>query len=143
MLYPFSAFPRRDPLEMMRRMSSDLDRGFLGTRATRGFPAVNIWEGPDAAAVTAELPGVDPEDIDISVKENLLSLSGERKPPAADENVIWHRRERGFGEFSRSIGLPFRVDPENVEARFENGVLQIVLHRHEEDKPRRIEVKAA
>jgi HSP20 family protein len=143
MLYPASTFLRRDPFEVMRRMTEDFDRMQYGAPRSRGYPAVNVWQGTDAAAVTAELPGVEPENIEISLKDNVLSLSGERKPPAFSDEVVWHQRERAFGKFSRAVRLPFAVDPEKVEARAENGVLQIMLHRREEDKPRRIKVKAA
>lgn len=133
-----------DPYALMRRLQQDLGRSFQPMQpvAGRGFPAVNIWQGPDSTAVTAELPGVDPADIDIQVKEDLLTIAGERKAPGEDGQT-WHRRERAFGRFSRVVRLPYRVDPAKVEARLENGVLQIELHRPDEDRPRRIEIKAA
>lgn len=143
MLYPASTFLRHHPFAMMRRLSDEFDRGVFGTRGARGYPAVNIWQGPEAAAVTAELPGVEAGDIAIAVKDSVLTLSGERKRPETDERTVWHLQERSFGTFSRSIRLPFPVDPDKVEARLDNGVLQIVVHRREEDKPRRIEVKSA
>jgi HSP20 family protein len=136
-----------DPFALMRRLQQDLHRSWQPVQAAvpgtgRGFPAVNIWQGTDSTAVTAELPGVEPADIDIQVKEDLLTISGERKAPAEDGQT-WHRRERGYGRFSRVIRLPYRVEPNKVEARFESGVLQVELHRPDEDKPRRIEIKAA
>jgi HSP20 family protein len=130
-----------DPFALMRRLQQDLNRSWEPV-ASRGFPAVNIWQGADSTAVTAELPGVEPADIDIQVKQDLLTIAGERRAPQSDGQT-WHRRERGFGRFSRVIRLPYRVDPDKVEARFENGVLQVELHRPDEDKPRRIEIKAA
>lgn len=137
-----------DPFALMRRLQQDLNRSWQPAQAMqpmtgRGFPAVNIWQGTDSTAVTAELPGVEPADIDIQVKQDLLTISGERKPPQGDEGATWHRRERGFGRFSRAVRLPWRADPDKVEARFEHGVLQIELHRPDEDKPRRIDIKAA
>jgi HSP20 family protein len=133
-----------DPFSMMRRLQEDLNRSWASAlpAAGRGFPSVNIWQGADSTAVTAELPGVEPADIDIQVKEDLLTIAGERKAPQ-DDGQTWHRRERGYGRFSRVVRLPFRVDPNNVDARFVNGVLQIELHRPDADKPRRIEIKAA
>ena len=104
------------------------------------FPPVNMWQGSDSAALTAELPGIDPGSIDVSVKEDLVTISGERRPPA-DENATWHRRERAYGRFSRVVQLPFRVDPDRIEARMQDGVLQIELQRPETDKPRRISIK--
>ena len=133
-----------DPFALMRRLQQDLHRSWepVQTAAGRAFPAVNVWQGTDSTAVTAELPGIDPADIDIQVKEDVLTISGARKAPAGD-GWTWHRRERSHGRFSRVVRLPYRVDPDKVEARFENGVLQIELHRPEQDKPRRIEIKAA
>ncbi|MCX7677145.1 MAG: Hsp20/alpha crystallin family protein [Alteraurantiacibacter sp.] len=140
MVYRTALYPA-DPFALMRRLSDSLDRIALGR--VRAFPAINIWQNAEAAAITAELPGVEPGDIDIEVKDNILTLSGERKPPAHPEGATWHRRERAFGRFTRAIRLPFRVDPEKVEARFADGVLRIAVARPEEDKPRRIAIKAA
>ena len=131
-----------DPFALMRRMNEELDRTWAPAAAP-GFPAVNIWQGVDSTAVTAELPGVQADDIDIQVKNDLLTISGERKSPEAREDSTWHLRERRYGRFSRAIRLPYRVDPERVAARFRDGVLELELYRPEEDKPRRIEIKAA
>ena len=152
LLYPTSAFARdaffRDPFAAMRRLHDEIDRGFapLATgyaSATTGFPAVNMWQGEHSIALTAELPGFKAEDIDISVQDDTLTISGQRSAPEIGEKAVWHLRERPFGRFARSIGLPFRVDAEKVNARFVNGVLEIELSRPEEDRPRRIEVKSA
>jgi HSP20 family protein len=131
-----------DPFALMRRLNDGLDQAWAPA-ASRGFPAVNIWQGADSTAVTAVLPGMEPGDIEIQVKEDLLAISGERKPPETGEDASWHRRERAYGRFSRAIQLPYRVDPEKVEARFRDGVLEVELHRPEEDKPRRIDIRAA
>lgn len=106
------------------------------------FPALNIWTSEDGAVVTAEIPGLAPADIDISVVNETLSLRGSRTQPQLEDGAQWHRRERMFGEFSRTIQLPFRIDSEKVEAKFTNGVLEIKLPRSEEDKPRKITVNA-
>jgi len=116
----------------------------IGAAASRQvFPAVNVWQGDEAVAITAELPGVEPSDIEISVEGDVLTLSGERKAPDVPEGATWHRNERGYGKFSRAIRLPFAVSENKVEARFENGVLRIGAGRPDEDKPRKIEIKAA
>jgi HSP20 family protein len=107
-----------------------------------GYPAVNIWEDRENVYVQAELPGLDLKDLEIYVTGgNQLSLKGSRKP-AAPEKGVWHRQERSFGDFERVLTLPFAVDPDKVEARFENGVLQVKLAKHETAKPRKINVKA-
>jgi HSP20 family protein len=142
-LSPFFGFDR-DPFATLRRLQEEVDRAATSpARAAGGFPAVNIWQGTDSAALTAELPGVDPADIDISVKEDVITITGERKAPATDDQTVWNRRERTHGRFSRVIQLPFKVDPDRVEARLQDGVLQIELHRPEADKPRRVQIKAA
>ena len=137
MLYPASRFLRRDPFALARRFRGDYAQGACG------YPAVNLWHSQDTAAITAEVPGVEPGDIDISVKDNVLAFSGERKAESPGDKAVWHQRERTSGRFSRAIRVPFNVDPEKTEARVRNGVLEVVLHRREEDKPRRIQVNAA
>jgi HSP20 family protein len=140
-LSPFLGFDR-DPFTLMRRLQDEADRASVWPSRASGFPPVNMWQGPDSAALTAELPGVDPADIDISVKDDVVTISGERKPPETDDATVWHRRERAYGRFSRVVQLPYRVDPERIEARMGDGVLQIELHRPEADKPRRIRINA-
>lgn len=157
MLYPSRAFSRdpffqdpflRDPFAAMRRLQDELDRAFAPQayaqgQIAAGFPAVNLWQGEQSVALTAELPGFKPDDIDIQVKDDALTISGERELPETGDKAVWHLRERPVGKFARTIRLPFRVDAEKVDARFVNGVLEIELVRPEEDRPRRIEVKSA
>lgn len=142
MYYP-SYIRRNDPFALMRSMMRDVDRFTPNRTAQSVFPAVNVWQGDDAIAIIAELPGVDAADIDISVKNNVLTLSGERKVPTLPEGAKWHRSERGYGKFTRSIKLPFAATDDKVEARMADGVLRVVIGRPEEDKPKKIEIKAA
>lgn len=130
-----------DPFLEMRRMQQEMNQrlGGLRTSAAQEFPPVNLWLGENSVALTAELPGIAPDDVDLTVRENTLTLKGERK--SQDETSVWHRRERPNGRFSRTIQLPFRVDPEQVEARFANGLLEVELHRPESDRPRKIQIK--
>lgn len=144
MLAPASNFFRQDPFAQFERLMRDMGRGSAGVYpGTPTFPAVNVWRNEDAIFITSELPGVELEDIAITVKDNTLTLAGERKPPEAPEGARWHLRERRYGRFSRVVKLPHAVDPDRVEARFRDGVLQVALHRPEAEKPRRIEIKAA
>lgn len=107
-----------------------------------GFPALNVWEVGEEVFVEAELPGLDLKDLEIYVTGgNQLTLKGERKPATLD-NGVWHRQERLFGPFNRSLTLPFPVNPEKVDARLENGVLCLKLTKHESARPRKIPVKA-
>ena len=134
-----------DPFAEMRRMQSEMNR--LVSNYTRGaeqreFPPVNLWLGDHSVVVTAELPGVSPDKVTINLHEDVLTLQGDRQPDSADGGTVWHRRERAYGRFSRTIQLPFRADPDRVQARFNNGILEIELPRPETDRPRRIEIRA-
>lgn len=105
------------------------------------YPPINIWEDGETLHVEAELPGLKLEDLEIYVTgNNQLTLKGERKP-ALPEKSVRHRQERGFGKFVRTLTMPFAVDANNVDARFENGVLKIKLAKHESAKARKIVVK--
>jgi len=106
------------------------------------FPALNVWEEENALFIEAELPGLDLSELEIFVTgQNQLTLKGERKSPTI-EKAIAHRQERGFGKFERTLALPFAVNAEAVEARFEDGILTVRLPKHESAKPRKIEIKA-
>lgn len=129
-----------DPLAIMRLLSQDMSRGFRPMTA-RDFPPINVWQGANSVAVTAELPGVKPADLDVEVHNDMLTISGERKSPS-HEGETRRRSERAFGRFGRLVRLPYRVDRDRVDARFRDGVLEIELHRPEEDLPRRIDVRA-
>lgn len=117
----------------------DRGRHFLGVPS---MPAMNLWEDADTLHLEAELPGLEMKDLEIYVTgQNQLTLKGERKPPVFDK-AVHHRQERGFGSFVRTISLPAVVDENNVEARFDQGVLKIRMAKHEAAKPRKIEIKA-
>jgi HSP20 family protein len=104
------------------------------------FPPVNVWEDGEQVHVEAELPGLALENLEIFVTGgDQLTLKGERKTPNPDK-ANWHRRERVFGSFHRTLTLPFHVDPDKVEARLEQGVLHVTLGKHESARPRKIPV---
>lgn len=106
------------------------------------YPLVNLWEDDDFVYAEAELPGIKLEALEIFVNgANLLTIKGERKQPAP-EKVEWHRQERGFGVFERTIELPVGVDAGKVDARLENGVLTIKMPKVPAAKPKKIPVKA-
>jgi HSP20 family protein len=133
---------RGDPLRAFRRPQFDLDRLFGGLLLSPSteFPSVNVWTGPTGAIVTAQVPGVDPESLDIAVHQDTVTLRGNRPMEDFGENAVWHRREREHGAFVRSFILPFRVDADAVQARFEQGILILDLPQPKEDQPRRIKV---
>jgi HSP20 family protein len=142
-----SEFPRLsfDPFVELRRMQSEMNRLFSGYGATaaRDFPPINIWLGENSVVVTAELPGVRGDDVSLNLQEDVLTLEGKREPKSDQANLSWQRRERAYGAFSRVVQLPFRVDPDKVQARFNNGVLEIEMERLEADRPKKIEIRAA
>ncbi|MFO0928172.1 MAG: Hsp20/alpha crystallin family protein [Gemmataceae bacterium] len=108
---------------------------------TTEYPPVNVWEDAEAFHVMAEVPGMTEDNLTVAVTHrNQVSIQGERK---ADEVARgrWHRRERGFGRFQRVLKLPAAVDADKVEARIDNGVLQLTLPKAEEARPRKIVVK--
>ncbi|MBN1665983.1 MAG: Hsp20/alpha crystallin family protein [Anaerolineales bacterium] len=112
-------------------------------RTAPGFPAMNVWADENSVLITAEVPGIDPKEIDVNVLGDTLTVSGSRMPDDLPEDVRYHRRERGYGKFSRSMRLPYTVDVKNVDAKFKNGVLNITLPRAEADKPKKITVKSS
>lgn len=125
------------------RLQDEVNRLFEGRLgASSRFPAMNVWTSKDDVAVELEIPGVEPKDVEITVTGASLAISGQRQPEAVKENEVYHRRERQYGAFSRSLELPYAVDADKVEAVFCNGVLRVVLPRSEADKPRKIAVKA-
>lgn len=132
----------------MDRLQREMNRLFADyslnqRRVAPSYPALNAWSNENGMMVTAEVPGVNSEDIDISVIGETLTLTGTRRPDDGGESVRYHRQERGYGKFTRTLQLPFPVNVDGVEATFKNGVLTINLPRAEEDKPRKISVRSA
>jgi HSP20 family protein len=133
----------------MERMEREMDRLFETFFPRRRrffeveFPPMNVWTNPEGAVVTVELPGVNPEQIEVSVVGDTLTLRGKRVAEDLPEGARYQRRERFQGEFARSLQLPFSIDADHVEAQYENGILTITLPRAEADKPKLITVQAA
>jgi HSP20 family protein len=132
----------------MDRLQQDMNRLFGDMSLSRrrkapSFPAINVWAAADSAKITAEIPGVDKDDLEINVTGDTLTLSGVRKQDELPEGARYHRQERRYGEFSRSIQLPYTVDVNQVKAAFKNGVLTVELPRIEAEKPKKITVKAS
>jgi HSP20 family protein len=135
---------RWEPISELERLSRQFDNLFTGPSGTvHEFPAVNVWSQDDTAILTSEIPGIDPDSLDISVVGQRVTISGQRQPEAPKESATYHRRERLHGQFARTLELPFRVDAQKVEANYSKGVLTVKLPRAEEDKPRKIAIKAA
>lgn len=147
MLARWQPFPPvwREFQKLQNEMNRLLDRfAGDGERSYRAvaYPPLNLWEDGDHIYIEAELPGLDLKDLEIQVTDNnQLSIKGERKV-AAPEKCVWHRQERGYGQFARVLTLPFPIDTDQVDARLENGVLHLKLAKHASAKPRKIQVKA-
>ncbi len=130
----------------MARVQDEMDRLLerWGTvrRHGRGiYPPLSLWEDDDNLYVESELPGMEVSDLEIYVSgEHQLTIKGERKAPELSDGT-WHRQERQFGAFERTVELPQPVDAERVQAEFTRGVLRITLPKREEVKARKIEVK--
>lgn len=143
--YYSNLWPNTSLWRDMNRLQREMSHLLGGTSApiTSAFPAMNLYAGDVGVILTAELPGVESDDLDITVLGETLTLSGSRNMGEAEEGVKYHRRERSQGEFTRTVELPFTVDSEGVEAKFNNGVLHVLLPRIEEEKPHKISVSAA
>jgi len=137
------------PLGHLRDEMDDLfgrffeDWGWPLARAERGtwWPATDIAEHADAVVLKAELPGMKSDDIEISVVNNTLTISGEKKESAEEKSENYYHVERRYGTFRREIALPPGVDPDKVEAGYRDGVLTVTIPKTEKAKPKRIEIK--
>ncbi len=134
-------------LSPVMRLQHDMNRLFEGLfeamPAQRGYsggyPAVNLWQEGDAAWIEAELPGISMNDIEVLVSGRDVTISGERKIADVPDGR-YHRRERGSGRFSRALSLPWEIEAEKVEAKFQDGVLSVKLPKAESCKPKKVKV---
>src|SRR3954467_2289366 len=129
------------PFRDIRRLQEEMERLTRSATAPQGFPAINVYAHQDGIVITAELPGVKEDELDITVHRDTVTLRGERQDQISEAGG-YHHRERRSGPFGRTFSLPFQVDPERVEAKLRNGILTLTLHRHEQDKPKRTRVGA-
>jgi HSP20 family protein len=144
--------PFRDLMSIQDEMNQMFERVF-GRRGSGGretaltgaswAPAVDIAEQENAYLVTAEVPGVKPEDLEVTLEDGLLTIQGERRTEEESNDRQYHRVERRFGSFRRSITLPSQVDANRIEASYADGVLQVTVPKAESAKPKKIEVRSA
>lgn len=141
---PWSIF---DDLESMQ---DDMNRLFAARgqerplrRSRPTYPLLNVWSSADGLVIDAELPGVDPKDVDVSVRGDELTLRGKVNVRESGKGETYHRRERPVGEFARMLQLPFRADSGGVKASYKNGVLRLTVPRSQEEKPKKVAVEAA
>jgi len=140
-----------DPFRELRGLQDEMTRLFAGV-APRGreemasgawIPSVDIFEDKDRLVLEADLPGMNREDFDISVENNVITLRGERKFEKKVDGDNYHRVERSYGSFSRSFTLPQTVTADGATADFDNGILRVSLPKREETKARKIEISGA
>jgi HSP20 family protein len=136
-----------DPFRTMRREMDDFFNDFARRWPTADVgiqaPAINVAETKEAIEVTAELPGVDQEDIKVSVDGNRLVISGEKKKESEQKEKDWHVMERSYGSFMRAISLPFEPRDDAIDAHFDNGVLRLNVKKPPSVQPatKTIEIK--
>ncbi len=145
---------RWEPLRELNSLQSEMNRlfntvfdtpsnGSGGNVLRRWMPAMDLVESGDHFVLRADLPGMGEDDVNIEFEDGMLIVSGERKAEHEETKEGFHRVERSFGSFSRSLTLPQGIDPESVTANFDRGVLEIRIPKPEQRKPRRIEISGA
>ena len=141
---------RYEPFRDLRTLQEEVNRLF-STNLTRGFgeegigrgawnPSVDIYENKDQIVLEAELPGMNRDDFELSVENNVITLRGERQFEKKEESDNYHRVERSYGSFTRSFTLPQSVSADGATAEYRNGVLRVTLPKREETKARRIKI---
>ncbi len=144
-----SVYSESPLLAQFRRLEQELDEVFGSATPWTGgirslppgtFPAINVGSTEDQVTVYLFAPGIDAKKLDISMQQNVLTVSGEREV-AREEQATYYRQERFDGEFRRVLSLPDDVDPEKVEASYRDGIVQITVRRRESAKPRQIAIR--
>lgn len=135
-----------DPFREIDQLQREMNRLFANRLPANGFrraeyPPVNLWHNAEGLVLTAELAGLDPEKLDVTVTSNTVTLRGTPEVQELGEGESWYRRERPVKPFARTVELPFEVNPQRAEATYEKGVLTLRLPRPEEQKPRKVTVK--
>lgn len=135
----------RDPFEQLQHeLERMLDTAFGGVGATAGvYPPVNVFDSGDAFVVKAEVPDVEPKNVQLDVEDDTLVIRGERSFSEPSRDAAYHRRERGQGQFRRVVRLPGRVATDEAKAQYRDGVLTVTIPKAKEARPRRVEVQAS
>lgn len=144
------ALVRWDPIRDLDSLQSDMNRlfdrffdsgrGTNGAAVRRWIPAMDLVESDEELVLRADLPGMKEGEVEIEIKDRVLTVSGERKAEHEQKGEGFHRLERSFGRFSRSLSLPDGVDADGVAASFEDGILEVKIPKPEETKPTRVEI---
>lgn len=139
-----------DSMTSLRRLSSVLDEAFnawpfqseeSGALTSAWLPACDVFEDTGAVKIVAEVPGVRPEDVKLSIENNLLTIRGEKKQQAEEKTERVHRYERSYGTFERTFALPTTVDPDKIAASYSNGILTVTIPKADRARPREIPVQ--
>ena len=141
------AIVRWDPVRELDSLQGDMNRlfdrffeGRGGNGNRRWIPAMDLVETEDHLVLRGDLPGVREDDVEIEIKDNVLTVSGERRAEGEEKSQGFYRVERSFGSFSRSLTLPRGVDADSIEAKFDNGVLEVRIPKPAEAKPTRVQI---
>ena len=142
------AIVRWDPVRELDSLQSDMNRlfdGFFQGRAGNGggrrwIPAMDLVETDEHLVLRGDLPGLSEEDVEIEIKDNVLTVSGERKAEHEERSEGFYRVERAFGSLSRSLTLPRGVESDKVSAKFDRGVLEVRIPKPEERRPTRVQI---
>ncbi len=131
----------REIRDRMNRLFSELVSRSLEDWFTGNFPLADLWEEDDRYVLQVEMPGVKKEDVKLTVQDGVLILQGERKQRELPEDANYLRNEITYGEFSRSIILPNKADVEKISANYKDGVLEVVIPKKEEEKPKEVKIQ--
>jgi HSP20 family protein len=131
----------------LHRLNRMMDEAFGavgngGTLASAWTPSCDVFEDKENLKIVLELPGVAPEDVKISLENQVLTIQGEKKQVAEEQSERWHRYERSYGSFERMFTLPSTVDADRIDAKVEHGLLTVTLPKAERSRPREITVKS-
>lgn len=146
------ALIRWDPVRELDSLQSDMNRlfdrffegrGANGGAVRRWIPPMDLVESDDHLVLRADLPGMGEDDVEIEIKDSVLTISGERRSEHEQKSEGYHRVERAYGHFSRALSLPEGVDADRVQAGFDKGVLEVKIPKPEETKPTRVQIAGA
>ena len=148
-MFVTTAHRPQDSMASLRRLNSVLEEAFNswalsqenGALTSAWLPACDVFEDRDAVKIVAEVPGVRPEDVKLSIENSLLTIRGEKKQQAEETTERVHRYERNYGTFERTFALPTTVDPEKIDASYAHGLLTVTIPKAERARPREIPVK--
>jgi HSP20 family protein len=140
---PWSIFDELESLQADMNRILAAPEAARWNRGGRAYPPLNVWSSAEGLVLDAEMPGVDPQDVELAVDGDALTLRGRVNAAAPAEGETVLRRERPAGEFQRTLQLPFRANAGAVKATFKNGILRVAVPRAEEEKPRKIAIEAS